>query len=62
METILWATRIGNADWQEELITSSTDIAHVAKARAWALANGFDRLRESTYCGERPNFIGAVNR
>ncbi len=62
METILWATKKGAEDWQEELISCSADAAHIQKARAWALANGFDRLRTSTFNGERPDFIGAINK
>jgi hypothetical protein len=45
-EITLWGTRIGDADWQEQVITSTTDPAHLANARAWAEANGFTRLRE----------------
>lgn len=39
----LFAVRIGNEDWQEELITE--DETRIKAASAWALANGFDRLR-----------------
>jgi len=59
-ETILWAVRIGDEDWQEELITSTTDPAHLAAAIKWAKENGFDRLRISTYSGEPPDFMKAV--
>lgn len=46
VEITLWATRVGEPDWKEDIITSTTDSEHLAKARAWAEANGFDRLRE----------------
>lgn len=50
-EYTLWGTRKGNADWQEEVITSTSDKARLEKARAWAVSNGFDRLRVSTFGG-----------
>jgi hypothetical protein len=40
---VLFAVRIGNEDWQEELITEVAD--RIASASEWALKNGFDRLR-----------------
>jgi hypothetical protein len=39
----LWATQIGAEDWQEELITEVEE--DIEKASAWAIENGFDRLR-----------------
>lgn len=59
-ETILWAVLVGAEDWQEQVVTSTADAQHLAAARQWAVANGFDRLRESTYNGERPDFAGTV--
>lgn len=56
-ETILWGVKIGAEDWEEQLIVSTTNVERLAKARQWAIANGFDRLRESSFTpGERPNF------
>lgn len=40
---ILFGTRRENEDWQEELITEVE--ASIPAAKAWAEANGFDRLR-----------------
>lgn len=40
---ILFAVKIGNEDWQEELITE--DESQINAASEWAIANGFDRLR-----------------
>jgi len=42
-ETILWATKIGDPDYCEQLITNNPE--HIAKAKKWALANGYDRIR-----------------
>ena len=60
METILWAVKIGAADWEEEVITSTANKEHLEKAKAWALTNGFDRLRVSKWNGEKPDFVGAI--
>lgn len=43
MARILWAVRIGNEDWEEELITEVE--SRIPAASEWAKANGFDRLR-----------------
>lgn len=59
-EFTLWATRKGNEDWQEELIASTNDADHLTRARAWAEANGFDRLRVSEFKGDQPDFAGTV--
>jgi len=59
-ERVLWATRVGAASWEEALITSTPDDAKFEAARQWAVNNGFDRLRESAFCGERPDFAAAV--
>lgn len=60
-EMVLWATRKGDAPWQEQLITSTTDPEHFRKAKQWAEANGFVNLRTSDFVpGEMPNFEKAV--
>ena len=60
-EKILYGTRIGDEDWQEEIIT--TNAQAIDKAREWAMANGFDRLRVATFrWGEMPNFAKAVRK
>ncbi len=54
-EKILWATRIGDADWKEELITNNETVFDAAKK--WAVENGFDRFRISELdLNEMPDF------
>ena len=50
-------------DYMESLITETTDEAHLEKARAWAIKNGFHALRVSEFTedGKLPNFINALN-
>jgi hypothetical protein len=60
-ETVLWAVKVGDANWQEQLITSTSDKAKVAKAREWAQANGFNRFRESHFDGTAPDFTKTLN-
>jgi len=60
MAKTLWATRIGDEDWQEELITEHED--QIEAASEWAKANGFDRLRVADIdLSEPPDFTGALN-
>ena len=60
MTRALFAVRRGAPDWQEELITEVA--ARIPAARAWALANGFDRLREVEVDDTTPpDFAGTVN-
>jgi len=40
---ILWGTRKGAPDWDEELITEQAD--RIPEAMNWAKENGFDRFR-----------------
>lgn len=51
-EYILWATKKGAEDWEEDLITTvpmtPEGKAKLEKARTWATQQGFDRLRVST--------------
>lgn len=52
---VLFATRVGAEDWQEQLITE--DESKIEAASAWAKANGFDRLRVATIdLSEPPDF------
>lgn len=44
-EKILWAVRVGNEDWQEEIITINASLHE--KATEWAKANGFHKFRVS---------------
>ena len=62
VETDLWARKIGAADWQEDLITSTANPETLAAARKWALENGFEKLRESKlYLNEMPDFTKCLN-
>ena len=62
MEKVLWAVRVGAEDWQEELITPTSDEKKLEAAKAWASANGFDRLRVSGFNGEKPDFVKAIKQ
>jgi hypothetical protein len=42
-EKILFATRIGDEEWKEELITDNEE--NIEAATNWAIKNGFDRIR-----------------
>jgi len=55
-EYTVWGTKIGDEEWQEQLLTETTDLAHVEKCKVWAKANGFDRIRVSIFNWEQPNF------
>lgn len=61
MEQVLYATRKGDPDWKEELITSTSDSARLAAAETWAREHGFDRLRVTTFdMSKPPDFVGAI--
>ena len=55
-EYTVWGTKIGDQEWQEQLLTETTDLARVEKCKVWAKANGFDRIRVSIFNWEQPNF------
>jgi len=55
-EYTVWGTKIGDEEWQEQLLTETTDLAWVEKCKVWAKANGFDRIRVSIFNWEQPNF------
>ena len=66
-EIILWATRKGDEDWQEELITAAPNTPEgrekIKKARAWAESQGFDRFRQSGFTtAEMPDFTATVKK
>ena len=57
---ILWATKRGEEDWKEQLITEQED--KIEAAIIWAKENGFDRIRIANInLTEKPNFTGTVN-
>lgn len=58
MVKVLFAVRIGNEDWQEELITE--DASKIEAATAWAKAHGFDRFRVAEIDDSPPDFAKTV--
>jgi len=55
IETILYAVKIDNEDWQEEIITTNANV--IDKATKWAAENGYDRFRISQFDPqEKPTF------
>ena len=54
MTLILFAVKVGDEDWQEQLITEQE--AKIEAASEWALANGFDRLRMADIQDGPPDF------
>lgn len=61
VETVLWAYKKGQTRDDEQVITSTTDPEHLAKAKEWAKANGFTGFRTSVIDGKIPDFVGAIN-
>ena len=45
MSQVLWAHKIGDEDYVENIITETDDTEHLKAAAVWAVANGFTRLR-----------------
>jgi hypothetical protein len=45
----VWGTKIGDEEWQEELLTSITDFARVEACKVWAKDNGFTNIRVSIF-------------
>jgi len=58
---VLWATKKGDEDWKEQLITEHAE--RIPAARKWAVANGYDRLRvvELADEPEKPDFAKCIN-
>ena len=64
--TIIWACKIGEPDWSEEIIFAQNGYVNAEKlmqeANEKAESFGYDRLRLSVVePNEKPNFIAAVN-
>ena len=60
IETIVWATKIGEPDWKEDIISNNPD--KVDQAIEWAKANGFDRIRVAKIDMTQPiDFTKAIN-
>lgn len=55
---ILWGVKVGDENWQEQIIT--TDGAKIEQAKAWGIANGFGRFRISTDNGQAPDFTKTI--
>jgi GNAT superfamily N-acetyltransferase len=60
IEAVLWATKIGEPDYNEQLITE--DSSQIEDAKKWALANGFDRIRVSRIDNSKPDFTKGFNK
>jgi hypothetical protein len=65
-ETIIWACKIGEPAWSEEIIFAQKGYVNAEKlmqeANEKAESFGYDRLRLSIIDpNEKPNFIAAVN-
>lgn len=59
---ILYAVKVGAADWQEEIVTTADpmDVDKLTRARTWAEGEGYDRFRVAIDDGSPPNFAAAV--
>lgn len=60
MEYVLWGRKQGEDAIDEKVITSTTSLEHLAKAKAWARANGYPVLRVTTIDGKVPDFTTAI--
>lgn len=57
---ILWGTKIGRPDHEEQLIT---EVERIPAAMEWAKKNGFDRLRVAAIdMSVKPDFTKSVKR
>lgn len=54
MVKVLFAVKIGEPDWAEQLVTEVED--RIPQAEKWAVANGFDRLRVAVIDDGMPDF------
>ena len=58
--SVLWAVKVGDPNWAEVVIIETERQATMEAAKAWAQANGFDRLRVLELDGSKPDFVGAI--
>lgn len=57
---ILFAVKLGDEDWQEQLVTEQE--AQIEAASQWARAHGFDRLRVADIdLTTKPDFTATLN-
>lgn len=53
---MLWAVKIGEPDYVEQIITTAAE--RITAAREWAIANDFDRFRVAEYYdNELPSLV-----
>ncbi len=57
---ILWAVKIGDKDYMEEVITERED--QIPAATEWAKKNGYDRFRIAEIGQGKPDFAKTVKR
>lgn len=57
---VLWAVKIGDPSWAEQLITDKEE--NIEPAKEWASANGFDRFRIAVIDNEKPDFTKTLNK
>jgi len=55
-EYSLWGTKIGDEEWQEQLLLTTTDMKRVEFVKKLASKDGFDRIRVSEFNWKKPNF------
>ena len=56
---ILFAVKIGDEAWREQLITE--DETRIDAAKTWAEENGFDRIRVADIDDSKPDFKNTIN-
>lgn len=60
MSYLLWAVKIGKPDWDESVITENRSKKELAKK--WAIANGFNRFRETEIDDNPPDFVSTLKK
>jgi len=59
IESVVWATRSGDPEWKEQLITDNQE--HIQAATAWAKTNGFYNVRVSRIdLTRKPDFAACI--
>jgi len=60
-EQVMWAVKIGDPDYMEQII--STNPAVFKDAKKWAIEHGFDRFRTATIdLSKKPDFVGTLSK
>jgi len=61
VERVLWAVKIGEPDWKEEVITNKHE--QFENAKIWLSENGYDRIREAVIdLNVKPNFTKTIKK